>query len=229
MRKIQRAWIVGAMKCKFVIPEGLGPNKERRRIPRASDVIVASGVPIDVPPPARLLNRLGNPDLVMAFDVETHDWRDNAPNRGRVGRFTWYTLKDEADIHYGRIVQLGWVIGPTDSIIPADAKTVLVKPTEDFEVSSKAATFHKISHERAVQEGRPLEDTLRDFMNDVVCVYERGGRVVAHQDRKLLNWFDGRALCVHSIRTGSTPGPQKAPNSHELSPSVHITDPACKR
>ncbi len=175
------------MKCKFVVPEGFGTRKERRRIPRASDVIVASGVPIDVPPPARLLSRLGNPDLVMAFDVETHDWRDNAPNRGRVGRFTWYTLKDEADIHYGRLIQLGWVIGPTDSTTPVEVKTVFVKPASDFVVSSKATAFHKISHERVVQEGRPLGETLRDFMNDVVSVYQRGGRVVAHQDCNVFN------------------------------------------
>ena len=171
------------MKCKFVIPEGLGPRKERRRAPKAADVIVASGAPIDVPPPTRLLTRLGNPCLVMAFDVETHDWRDNAPNRGRVGRFTWYTLKDEADIQYGRLIQLGWVIGPTDSPTPVDVTTVLVKPTDDFLVSSKATAFHKISHEKVVQEGRPLRETLCDFMKDVVSVYERGGRVVAHQEQ----------------------------------------------
>ncbi len=168
------------MKCKFVIPEGFGPRKERRRICKASAVVVMDGVRRDVPPPTQLLNRLGNPDFVVGVDVETHDWRDDSSNRGRFGRFNWYTLKDEEDIAYGRIIQLGWVIGSTESVTPVDVKTVLVKPGRDIHVSSKATAFHKISQERLDQQGRPLEEALRMFMHEVTAAYERGARVVAH-------------------------------------------------
>ena len=168
------------MKCKFVIPEGFGPNKERRRICKASDVVVMDGVRRNVPPPTPLLKRLGEPDLVVGVDVETHDWRDNSSNKGRFGRFNWYTLKDEEDIAYGRIIQLGWVIGGTESVTPVDVKTVLVKPGHDMCVSSKATVYHKISQDRLDQQGRPLEEALRMFMHEVTAAYERGARVVAH-------------------------------------------------
>lgn len=173
------------MKCKFVVPEGMASCKERRLTPRASDVILTDAVCRAVPPSTRLLRRLGNPDHVVAFDVETHGWRDkssNKPDKGRVGRFNWYTLKEEEDIRYARIIQLGWVIGPTMNAIPVDAKSILIKPGRDVQVSGEAANFHKITNERLTEQGRPLEDVLREFMADVEAACERGARLVAHQD-----------------------------------------------
>ena len=130
------------MKCKFVIDQCVAPRKERRCTPKASEAIAVDGLSHDEPPSIQLLSRIGDPSLAIGIDLESHDWLDGTSNKGRVGQFTWYTLKDERDICYARICQLGWTIGPTVSAEPVEAKAYYINPNGDFTVSAKAAHFH---------------------------------------------------------------------------------------
>ena len=54
--------------------------------------------------------------------------------------------------------------------------------TKSARTPTDASTvWGKISHERALQEGRDLKDVLQEFMGDVKEACRQGGRVVAHQ------------------------------------------------
>ena len=80
-----------------------------------------------------------------------------------------------------------------------DMKAVMVKPDQDVQVSSKATAFHKISHAKVVQQGRSLEDALREFMTDVAAACERGARLVAHHHE-----FDAGVIYLELGRCGLT-------------------------
>jgi DNA polymerase III epsilon subunit-like protein len=58
-------------------------------------------------------------------------------------------------------------------------KEYIVRPS-GFMISDKAANYHKISNEKAITEGLPLEDILAEFIKDVRGAVAKGGRVVAH-------------------------------------------------
>jgi len=122
---------------------------------------------------------MGSPDLLIGFDIETHGWPEIQKEKGRIGKFGWYTLKEEHVLDFSRIVQIGWAIGRADTAAPVCVKTALVQPN-GFKISEKATKFHGISHATAVQEGRSFSDVLCEFMADVSEAYSRGGRVVAH-------------------------------------------------
>jgi DNA polymerase III epsilon subunit-like protein len=89
-------------------------------------------------------------------------------------------MKDEPSLCFARIVQLGWSISKAHVAAAAETKVYLVKP-DGFDVTPRATQFHKITHERAQAEGRPLTEVLQEFMCDVKGAYASGGRLVAHQ------------------------------------------------
>ncbi len=157
---------------------------KQAKVPKATDIVdkapECAGTLQIVPPSNMLVRRLGSPEVLIGFDIETHNWLDDEMDRGRIGKFGWYTLKEERVLEFARIVQLGWVIGRPDIDAPVTKKVALVKP-DGFEIAGKATTFHKISHSTAAREGRHLADVLREFMEDVLEWCDRGGRVVAHQ------------------------------------------------
>ncbi len=163
--------------------------KQQVKVPRASDLdlgpAAASTAPAGhalqpMPLPKQLVSRVGSPNLLIGFDVETHDWPEIQKEKGRIGKFGWCTLKEEHVMEFSRIVQIGWAIGRADMNAPVRVKTAFVQPV-GFEMSEKATKFHGISHTTATQEGRPLADVLCDFMADVLEAFSCGGRVVAHQ------------------------------------------------
>ncbi len=135
---------------------------------------------LTIRPPQILLERLGNPSIVVGFDIETHDWLDHTDNRGHIGELGWYTMKEESSLRFDRLVQLGWVISEVGLGAPVEKKTVTVRP-DGFVVSGRATKIHKITHEQAVEEGVALADALQEFMADVKRACESGARVVAHQ------------------------------------------------
>ena len=177
------------MKCKFVLDQCVAPRKERRCTPKASEAIAVDGLSHDEPPSIQLLSRIGDPSLAIGIDLESHDWLDGAPAKGRFGQFNWYTLKDKSEISHARIIQLGWAIGPTASLDPVEAKACYVNPYGDFAVSTKAVRFHNISQELLAEQGRPLKEVLLEFLEDVVAATERGGRVVAHHLEFTWGWL----------------------------------------
>jgi len=133
-----------------------------------------------VSPSKTLTSRMGSPDLLIGFDIETHAFPEKQRDKGRIGQFGWYTLKEEHVMKFARIVQIGWAIGRANTAAPVCVKTALVQPN-GFEVSKDATVFHRISHATAAREGRPLADVLCDFMADISEACSKGGRVVAHQ------------------------------------------------
>eukprot|EP00973_Karenia_brevis_P091435 12407422-Karenia_brevis.AAC.1 len=172
---------------RFMIPS-FPPSKILQKVPKIAEVTIefskslskenANILHLEAPSRA-LANRLGNPKLLIGFDIETHSWLENETNKGRIGKFGWYTLKEERLINFARIVQLGWAVGRVEIDAPVRVVNNIIRPT-GFEISDKAAKFHGISQARAIREGRCLEDTLRAFMADVQEVCRCGGRVVAH-------------------------------------------------
>ena len=152
------------------------------KIPKAADVKIGQEgrMNFSVPFPEILLEDIGNPPLVIGFDVETHDWPDNEERKGRIGQFGWYTLKDEETLRKGHIVQIGWVIGRSDLDAPITSKARFVRP-DGFEVSEKAEAYHHITQDKISSCGQSLTDVLQEFMCDVRDVYSQGGVAVAHQ------------------------------------------------
>ncbi len=138
-----------------------------------------------------MLDRLGCPDVVVGVDIETHDWRDDACNKGHIGQFGWYTMRDDASLEFARLVQLGYAIGKAGVEAPAVVKSTLIKPN-GFEISVKATReCHGITHEQASREGRDLKGVLQEFMKDVSEACGRGGRICAHQSRGTADFLVG--------------------------------------
>jgi DNA polymerase III epsilon subunit-like protein len=158
------------------------PSQPTPKIPKASEIkINTSGAACySVKPPKILLEQLGNPAIVVGFDIESHSWPENSCRKGHIGQFGWYTLKDDATLLFARTVQVGWVIGRADLQAPVVVKSALVKP-DGFEVAHKAFKHHGITHEQALRDGRSLAEVLREFTTDVKDAFANGGRVVAHQ------------------------------------------------
>ena len=63
-----------AKKSKFDVGAA-AKHPKAAPVPRASDVRTEAGAALKLPPPpARLDGWLGSPELVIAIDIETHDW-----------------------------------------------------------------------------------------------------------------------------------------------------------
>ena len=90
-------------------------------------------------------------------------------------------MKEDIVMEYARIVEIAWVIGPSDRSRPPDInKSRLVCP-DGFQISSKATDkCHKITNEMALRDGVPLAVALCDFMRDVTDAFARGGKLVSH-------------------------------------------------
>ena len=131
-----------------------------------------------MPMPHAVLDRLGNPSIIVGFDCETHDWCDDAKRKGRIGPFGWYTVND--DVPLARIVQLGWAVGDASVDAEIVVKSALIQP-RGFEIAEKAIAHHHITQDIALEHGRPLASVLEEFMRDVSQACSRGVRVCAHQ------------------------------------------------
>jgi len=124
---------------------------------------------------------LGSPTVVIAIDIETHDWQDDEKACTRKGRFGWFTLKEECVMEYARIVEIAWLIAAASpSSPPAPPRSELVQPI-DFTISAKATKkSHHITNEEAHAKGVPLAAALSEFMKDVTDAVSKGGRLVSH-------------------------------------------------
>lgn len=105
--------------------------------------------------------RIGSPDVVVGFDIKTHDWLDGPPRKGSIGPFGWYRICDEMATEYSRIVQLGWATGGVHEAATIQTKCRFVKPN-GFQVSAKSlASNHK---ETLKHDWLDLEAVLREFL-----------------------------------------------------------------
>ena len=157
-------------RAKFTPPA----KREPRKPPMASQIKL--GAPVATPPPEEVRDLIGDNDLVVGVDIETHDWETNAGSKGCVGQYGFYTRCDSND-HAARIVQLGWAISATGA--ETRVKELLVKP-DGFRISDKAARFHGITHDVAASQGQPLRGALCEFMAELMAAHVSGGRVIIH-------------------------------------------------
>ena len=148
-----------------------------RAVPRASQLVVLPpGTFSGTPMPAALQVKLSPVSrLVLGVDVETNDWAERSAIKGSIGEHGFYNICRPCDLE-ARVVQLGWAIRDETGTIVMER---IVKP-DGWDISAKAALYHGISQEEAVQKGADLAEVLREFMLDVRDVCRRGGRLVAH-------------------------------------------------
>lgn len=76
--------------------------------------------------------------------------------------------------NWPRLVQIAWALYDKDGNL-LEEKSIVVRP-EGFEIPKVASDIHGITTERAVSEGRPLVDVLKEF-NEVAG---RAKSLVAH-------------------------------------------------
>ena len=144
------------------------------KIPKARDLHM--GPMCVIKPPDQVVQLLGNSELIVGVDIETHDWENNAGSKGGFGQYGFYGRCNSND-HAARIVQIGWAISKGDAAMVV--KERLVKP-DGFRISDKAEKFHGISNTLASSQGQQLKDVMREFMDDMIDIYNKGGRVVIH-------------------------------------------------
>ena len=149
-------------------------KREPAKVPMASQI--NTGAPVATLPPTEVMDLIGDNDLVVGVDIETHDWETNAGSKGYVGQYGFYTRCDSDD-HAARIVQLGWAISANGA--ETRVKELLVKPN-GFRISDKAARLHGTTHDVATSQGQPLRDVLSEFIGELLAAHASGGRVVIH-------------------------------------------------
>ena len=147
-------------------------------IPKASDIKEKETYFEELP--KEIVDQIGNPKLVIGIDIETHGWPEHSSKKGHIGKFGFYTMKDDASIEFARIVQIAWAIGECQGDSQTTSKCFIVQP-EGFQIEWKATNFHGISNEMATANGAKLKDVLNEFMKDVMAAYDEGGIIVAHQ------------------------------------------------
>ena len=83
------------------------------QVPRVCELQDRPAQPFESP--EHVIAKLGDAKVVVAVDLETHDWDSSVPAKGLIGQFGHYTFRDEQVLSYGHIAQLGWVIGDADA------------------------------------------------------------------------------------------------------------------
>ena len=156
----------------------LPPREKKMKVPRAADLKMQAACSMEPLPPS-VRQRLGTPDLVIGFDVESHDWIEGLTRKGNIGPFGWYGIQNEMYFEYPRVVQVGWAIGDLRKEVPVQIKSRFVKPI-GFQISAKATEFHSITQEKAECDGIDAAIVLREFLDDVRLACRHNGRVVAH-------------------------------------------------
>ena len=152
--------------------------------------------PASAPPaPDNVLKLLGQQDLFVGIDVETHQLVPRIYSKGVEGKFGhWSADLGDACVNM-RVVQVGWSFGRVGLGQPT-TKQHVVTP-DGFRIDAQAAAKHGITNERAIASGRCLVEVLAEFIEDVTEVLRNGGRLVAHNLS-----FDGEVLLNELVRSG---------------------------
>jgi len=162
------------MKRGFQITRCAQKRKHIDIIPKAEDVVEGGWYK----PHKDVLDKIGDGSTwFIGVDIETHDWKVSRGNKGNIGEFGFYNLCVPSDLE-ARIVQLGWSFGTPGK--KATVKEIMICP-DGYQISQKATNYHKISHEHATTNGKPLKNALIEFMDDLQYVVEtKKGRIVCH-------------------------------------------------
>ena len=154
-----------------------------------------------LPAPKPVMEKLQGSPLFIGIDVETHALVPRAPSQAsfwRKGEFGFLTTADDEALSFLRLVQLGWAYMADGSDEPV-VKTCLIKP-EGFTIESAATEKHGIKHSEALEQGQPLAEVLRVFLDDLTSCLEKGYRICAHH-----LGFDAGILSREMARAGINP------------------------
>ena len=173
-----KSGVTMSLKRSFQMASCAQKRRNVEVIPKASD-IKEQGTYFDELP-KEIVDQIGNPKLVIGIDIETHGWIEGSSKKGHIGKFGFYTMKDDESLEFPRIVQIAWVIGECRGESDTISKCFLVQP-EGFQIEGKATNFHCISNDMATTNGAKLKDVMNEFMKDVMTAYFKGGIIVAHQ------------------------------------------------
>ena len=103
------------------------PSKPKpTTLPKVYDLQKSSlKAPVVDPPPPDIAAKLSGFGLIVAIDVETHDWEVRSNVQGSYGQYGFYTIRHPDDFLV-RVVQIGWVIGDVSNNCPM-VKEYIVK------------------------------------------------------------------------------------------------------
>ena len=123
-------------------------------------------------------------DEWLAFDIETHDLIPTAYNGGTgrdqaQGQFGHQCGIDSSMMKSMRIIQLGWCFGNITANT-SSTKTRLVLQ-DGVVISDSAIAKHHITNACIRNKGVPVKVVLHEFLQDVLDIVGRGGRICAHQ------------------------------------------------
>ena len=118
------------------------------------------------------------PPIMLAVDVETHDWRDGNPPL-HVGRYGHLSFVSAKSLKYSRIVQFGWVIFRViNKGVQVQEKFQACVSDLPVKISAKATDFHHLTNED-LQKGQMLKTLLTRFGTACETVERTGGRMLA--------------------------------------------------
>jgi hypothetical protein len=157
------------------------PRKKSRTIPLIAELKMDDGHESPQPSVATAACFANQCDLWVAVDIETHMLVPASKGRFWItGQYGHSCRVDDAAMADLRVVQLGWCVGRFSSAAPPQVTQFLVRPS-GFEVETAATAKHRITTERAENEGVPLRKALATMLEDVFAVVQQGGRLCAHQ------------------------------------------------
>jgi DNA polymerase III epsilon subunit-like protein len=121
----------------------------------------------------------------MFFDIETHDWNEDPPQKRRDGQFGHAAWISTQNLEYSRIVQLAWRVQyPNGKFSPGHTCYVPAERGQDgVAISEQATAFHGITNEmtRGDKAVPRIDYALALFTRDLHVLQEKfGGRLVAH-------------------------------------------------
>ena len=122
-----------------------------------------------------------NPPYYLFFDTET------------TGVPMDYDLPARFTRNWPRLVQLAWIVTDEDGNTLKEGNEI-IRP-EGFDIPEDAVSVHGITTEKAMQDGKPLQDVIRDFLHDA----EQAQCLVGHNIS-----YDQRVVSAELYRLGLT-------------------------
>ncbi len=107
--------------------------------------------------------------------------------------------------NWPHIVQIAWALFDGNGVQTV-FRDHIIKP-EGFVIPESAAAIHGISTERALREGGPIAEILKEFSGAILSA----GRLVAHNMD-----FDEKMVRVELLRKGMLDVLQEVPASHKI-------------
>ena len=79
----------------------------------------------------------------------------------------------EDTFHWPRMVQIAWQV--YEKLELAEERMAVIKP-EGFEISAESSKFHRVTQERAMTEGEPIQEVLKEFAQKI----KEANFIIAH-------------------------------------------------